>query len=66
MFTAGALILLGGIAWYAERSDVKGRSSLEYDDNPLHFHIRQDLKLIALLLAGILVMLSVVADRFGQ
>ena len=66
MFMAGSLILLGGIAWYAERSNARDRSSFDYEDNPFHFKIRQDLKLIELLIEGILVMLGVVADRFGQ
>lgn len=68
MFTVGAFILVSILAWYAGRKNEYDRT--QYDTAPfdlrewmLLLHARQDLKLICFLLAGILVMLGVIADR---
>ena len=68
MFTVGAIILTIVLAWVANRGNEKDRP--EYDKTPtdlrewlLLLHARQELKMIAFLLGGILVMLGVIADR---
>ena len=68
MFTVGAIVLVIITGWWAERKNQKDRSQYDQaahtgDDWLLRLHIRQDLKLIAFLLAGIFVMLGVIADR---
>jgi hypothetical protein len=68
MFTLGALVLAILTGWWAERKNEQDRSQSDLaaqtgEDWLLRLHIRQDLKLIAFLLASILVMLGVIADR---
>lgn len=61
MFTIGAIA--GGVilAWIVSR-DQRSDS----DDMPTNIkHSRQDLRLIAYLLFGVIVMLGVIADRLG-
>ena len=70
MFTAGAFVLFALIAWYANRKNEQYRSMYDHaihEDRelPLLLHMRQDLKLAAFLMCGILVMLGVIADRIG-
>lgn len=64
MFTVIGFILVVGIGWYAGWANDKDYS--RYSDGKqwlLLLHIRQDLKLAAFLLGGIIVMLGIVADR---
>ncbi len=68
MFTGGAILLMLLFVSYAHRQNENDRS--QYDQMPsdlrewfLLLHARQDLKLISFLLAAILVMLGVIADR---
>jgi hypothetical protein len=66
MFTVGAFFLLALITWYGNHENEKDRPS--YDRAPddirlLALHTRQDIKLIAFLLGGIIVMLGIIADR---
>jgi len=65
MFTGGAVALMIFLTWYTGRKNEEDRSMYDRDDDlrRLTLHMRQDLKLVAFLLAGILVMLGVVADR---
>ena len=70
MFTLGAIILTGATMVFANRMNEADRAT--YDRTPedqqrwlVALHTRQDLKLIAFLLAGILVALGVIADRVG-
>lgn len=68
MFTVAAFIALAVIAWFSNRQEIRERkdSGVPVDDTFLRariLFIRQDLRLIAYLLAGILVMLGVIADR---
>lgn len=67
MFTAGAICLVIAVIWYSDRMNQRDR--LSYGEPPdgesLRLHIRQDLKLVVFLLAGILVALGVIADRIG-
>ena len=68
MFTVGALVLATAIAWLANRYNEQDRSTYDRslpDDRIwiLVLHARQDLKLIAFLLFGVIVMLGIVADR---
>jgi hypothetical protein len=68
MYTAGALILLALLGWYVNRANEKDRRDYDRarstDDRhqQLLLHIRQDVKLIAFLLMGLIVMLAAVAD----
>ena len=73
MFTAGACFLVALLVWLAKWTNKKGRP--DYDRNApdeqsrwlLMLHIRQDLKVIAYLLAGNIVLLGILADLlFGQ
>jgi len=67
MFTIGAFIAVGLIGWWADRSNVKDRQHvLSIDDGEVRqsvLHARQDLKLIAFLMAAIVIMLGIIADR---
>jgi hypothetical protein len=67
MFTIGAFFLIAAIGWYIGRANVKDRQIIAIvSDEELRtaiLHARQDLKLIAFLLGGILLALGVVADR---
>jgi hypothetical protein len=67
MFALGAETLTGLIMWYADRCHVRDRQSVTIlSDDEVRtaiLHARQDLKLVAFLLAGILIMLGVIADR---
>lgn len=70
MFTVGALMLGSLLAWFAGRKNESDRSAYdaingETQDRLLLLHIRQDIKLIAFLLFGILVVLGVIADRLS-
>jgi hypothetical protein len=68
MFTFSAILLMILLAWLAKRKNAEDRPT--YDQTPpdlrewlVLLHARQDLKVIVFLLAGILVMLGVIADR---
>jgi hypothetical protein len=67
MFTVGAFIAITLIAWYVGRANVKDRAvvALLSDDEvrTAILHARQDVKLVAFMLAAILVMLGVIADK---
>lgn len=70
MFTFGAVVLIAIIGLLATSSNTRGRP--EYHRAPSEFrewilllHARQDLRLIAFLLGGVIVMLGIVADRVG-
>jgi hypothetical protein len=67
MFTFAAFVLIAGIAWYVARKNEKERKniSLLTDDEVRSavLHARQDIRLVAFLLAGVLVMLALIADR---
>lgn len=66
MFTAGAFLLLAAIGWYANSqfSKDRGTVALLTDDEvrTAILHARQDIKLVAYLLGGILLFLGVIAD----
>ena len=71
MFTLGATGLTLLILFAVNRGNVQDRPRYraavsDTVAGPLLLHIRQDLKLIAFLLAGILIALGVVADRVGS
>ena len=67
MFTAVAFVLIIAIGWYVGRLNVKDRSNVAVltDDEVRSaiLHARQDVKLVAFMLGGILLMLGVIADR---
>jgi hypothetical protein len=68
MFTAGALFLLALLAWLAMKANEKDRPMYDValDSDRiwlLVLHIRGDLKLVAFLLAGVMVLLGIIADR---
>ena len=68
MFTIGAFVLICLIAWFAARANEQERPKYDQalrDENIslLVLHVRQDLKLVAFVLGGILLMLGVIADR---
>ena len=65
MFTLGAIALTGLLFWTVQKANQKDRSMYDGDDRIwlLALHIRQDLKLIAFVLAGVMVMLGIIADR---
>jgi heme A synthase len=69
MFTGIAVVILAIAAWWTDRANNKDRAN-QYDGHAgedgnwlLLLHIRQDLKLIAMLLGGVLLMLGISADR---
>jgi hypothetical protein len=68
MFTAGAMGLTILIFWLADRKNEEDRPTYDRaipEDRVwlIALHTRQDLKIIAFLLAGVVVMLGVIADR---
>lgn len=68
MFTTIAFFGLAAIAWIVTRQQAKesGHRPGFFDDDRVResvVHARQDLRLIAYLLAGIVVMLGIIADR---
>jgi hypothetical protein len=65
MFTIGSILLIAGITWFAGRANDKDRPTYDGagDDRLLLLHIRQDMKLVAFFLAGVIAMLGVIADR---
>jgi hypothetical protein len=72
MFTAGAGVLISFIAWYANRANKDERRDYDrsrtHDRGPddlwvLSLHTRQDIKLIAYLLYGVIVLLGIIADK---
>jgi len=72
MFTGVAVLLTAVAAWLAQQANEKDRSS--YDglmdggdefQRAMLLHIRQDLKLIAFLIAVLILVLGIVADRVG-
>lgn len=68
LFTGVAVILVGLIVWHSHRENAGERpdySRPDRDENRfgLLLHLRQDAKLIVYLLAGVIVMLGIVADR---
>ena len=69
MLTTISFVMLALIGWIAH-SDNRDRRfyDLKPDDNvrQVALHIRQDLKLVAFLLAGILVMLGILGDILSR
>ena len=66
MFTTGAFVLTTLLAWFAYRKNEQDRSMYYQAGDqvsPLLVDIRQDVRLVAFLLGGVIVMLGVVADR---
>jgi len=68
MFTLLAIGLVGLLLFSANKMNQQDRpmySEAEAEDRtwPLVLHIRQDLKLIAGLMCGVLIMLGILADR---
>ena len=59
MFTIIVCLALGFIGWFAKREQKQDTDNAAINIR----HSRQDLRLIAYLLTGILVMLGVIADR---
>jgi hypothetical protein len=67
MITAVAFFAVAGLAWLAQRSPSFD-SHVAVDDDQIRQSVvasRQDLRVIAFLLAGILIMLGFIADRLG-
>jgi hypothetical protein len=67
MFTAGAIlfgVVLGFISYQINKGDrsTYGRA-VDTPDGLLALHVRQELRLVAFLLAAVIVMLGVIADR---
>jgi hypothetical protein len=68
MFTLLAIALTGLLYWAAQKANEQDRSMYNADDRDdriwhLVLHIRQDSKLIAFALGGVMVMLGIIADR---
>jgi hypothetical protein len=67
MFTTLSFVLIFAIAWWSDRKNDEDRKVRGiFDDDEVRqaiVHARQDLKLVALTLAGVMVMLGVIADR---
>lgn len=67
MFTIGSLFLIAAVALYAERANVRDRANVAVlSDDEVRtavLHARQDVKLVAYMLGGVIFMLGVIADR---
>jgi formate hydrogenlyase subunit 4 len=59
MFTIGSFLLIVAIFWFIELHQRADPDDIETNTK----HARQDLRLIAYILAAILFMLGIVADR---
>jgi hypothetical protein len=70
MLTTISFVMLALIAWIAHSGNKKERRfyDLGSDENirEVTLHIQQDLKLVAFLLAGILVMLGILGDILSR
>jgi hypothetical protein len=70
MLTTISFVMLALIAWIAQSGNKTDRRSYDLgsDQNirEVALHIRQDLKLVAFLLAGILVMLGILGDILSR
>jgi hypothetical protein len=67
MFTLGACFFVALLAWLAHRSNEKHRREYRVPDDRhewlLLLHVREDLKLVAFLLGGIMILLGIIADQ---
>ena len=67
MFMTLAFLAIAGLGWFALRTENKERqSSSLFDDDQVRQSImfaREDIRLVAYLLAAVLVMLGVIADK---
>lgn len=67
MFTVIAFFAIAAIGWFVNRANSKAREHIvSVDDSEVRqsvLHARQDIRLIAFLLAAILIMLGIIADR---
>ena len=65
MFTIGAFFGVALIAWLVKRNNDRDAYDSSRDDGMwlLLLHVRQDLRLIAFLLGGVIIMLGIIADR---
>ena len=70
MFTTISFAMLAFIAWIAHSGNKTERrfddAGSDHDIRDVTLHIRQDLKLVAFLLAGILVMLGILGDILNR
>lgn len=67
MFSGLAIILIFGAGLLANMTHAKDRKNITLlDDDEVRtaiLHARQDIKLICFMLAGIIIMLGIIADR---
>jgi predicted histidine transporter YuiF (NhaC family) len=67
MFTFASFVMIAAIGWSVGRENVKDRSNIAHlndvEVRSAVLQARQDIKLVAVMLAGILVMLGIIADR---
>ena len=63
MFTVGAFAWTILIAWFVDKKNEQDRALYSDPVSPVLLHIRQDLKMVVFMLAAVVVMLGVVADR---
>lgn len=66
MFTTSAFFMVGVLSWYAGRMNAQDRRDATLANDGIQSTVsqtRQDIKLIAFLLAGVIVMLGIIADR---
>jgi hypothetical protein len=67
MFTTIAFFAIAGLAWLSQRSNEKERVGVaSFSDEEVRQSIcyaREDLRLVAYLLAAIFIMLGILADR---
>lgn len=70
MFTVLSLVLIFGAGWYANRTHAEDRNNIaNLTDDEVRsaiLHARQDIKLVVFMLAAVVLMLGVVADRIAK
>lgn len=67
IFTGIAIALIVGAGWWADRTHAQDRKNIAIlDDDEVRsaiLHARQDIKLVVFMLAAVVLMLGIIADR---
>lgn len=70
MFTFIAIALIVGAGWWADRNHPKDRENIAIlDDDEVRsaiLHARQDIKLLVFMVAAVVLMLGIIADRLAR
>ena len=63
LFTVIALFAVGGVALFANRQQHFSTDDMQINAKQIRQELRQELRVVAYLLAGIVILLGIIADR---